>query len=112
ETPPVAIEVPWRTIAKIICALALIWVWIQLYQLTLLVIVAVLLAVALEPLVARIERRGLPRWAAAATVGFTVLVLLGGFFYFTWSSLSSQAGTVTARLMEFVHAINDRLPLS
>ena len=110
--PPIALEVPWRTIFKLICALALIWLWIQLYQLTLLVIVAVLLAVALDPVVAWIERRGLPRWAAATAIGFTLLVLLGGFFYLTWSSLSSQAGTVTARLMEFVRTINDRLPAS
>jgi predicted PurR-regulated permease PerM len=72
----------------------------------------VLLAVALDPVVARIETRGLPRWAAATAVGFCVLLLLGGFFYFTWASLSSQAGTVAARLTDFVHTVNDRLPAS
>jgi predicted PurR-regulated permease PerM len=109
---PVAVEVPWRTILKIICALALVWAWIQLYELVLLVIVAVLLSVALDPVVAWIEQRGLPRWAAAAAIGCTTLIVFGGFFYLSWSSLSSQAATVTARLMEFVHILNDRLPAS
>src|SRR3954465_8507115 len=107
-----AFDVTWGTLGKIVCTAALIWIFIQLYQLILLVIVAVLLAVALEPVVGRLERGGLARWAAAAVVGFTLLVALGGFFYLTWSSLSSQAGTVTERLTDFAHTINDRLPAS
>ena len=91
-----AFDVTWGTLGKMVCTAALIWIFLQLYQLILLVIVAVLLAVALDPVVARLERRGLARWAAAAVVGFTLLVALGAFFYVTWSSLSSQAGTMTS----------------
>jgi predicted PurR-regulated permease PerM len=106
----VAVEIPWRTLFKLIAAVALVWIWLQIYQLVLLVVVAVLLAVTLDPVVGWVQRRGLPRWGAATAVGVAILVLIAGFLVLTWSSLSNQAHYLGQRLPEFEHHLIERLP--
>src|SRR5581483_3036552 len=71
---------------------------------------AVLLAVTLDPLVSWLHRRGLPRWAAATLVGFTFLVLIGGFLTIAGSSLADQAHDLGRRLPEFERKAGERLP--
>jgi predicted PurR-regulated permease PerM len=105
-----AVEIPWRTFLKLIAAVALVWIWLQIYQLVLLLVVAVLLAVALDPVVSWVQRRGLPRWGAATFVGVTILVLIGGFLVLTWSSLSEQASYLGHRLPQFERHFTERLP--
>ena len=48
----VSIEIPWRTIFKLMAAAALIWLWLTLVSTILVLIVAVLLAITLNPIVA------------------------------------------------------------
>ena len=62
------LEIPPRTILKVVAAGVLVWLWLQLYQLVLVLIVALLLAVTLNPIVKWLERRGLPRWAGATVI--------------------------------------------
>jgi predicted PurR-regulated permease PerM len=107
----VAVEVPWRTLFKLLGAVALVWMWIQLYQLIMLMVVAVLLAVALDPVVRRVQERGVSRGPAATLVGLALLLLLGGFVAVTWSSLSSQAGTLAHHLQDFEHSFSRRVPM-
>jgi len=87
----VSIEIPWRTIFKLMAAAALIWLWLTLVSTILVVVVAVLLAITLNPVVEWLEARGLPRSGAAVAVGVVLLVLVGGFLWLTWTSLSDQA---------------------
>jgi predicted PurR-regulated permease PerM len=87
----VSIEIPWRTIFKLMAAAALIWLWLTLVSTILVVIVAVLLAITLNPVVEWLEKRGLPRWAASVAVGLILLATVGGFLWLTWASLSDQA---------------------
>ena len=89
------VEVPWRTILKLIVAVALVWVWLQVTQIILLFVVAILLAVTLDPVVRLVERRGLPRWGASTLVCFVLLGLIGLFLWFTWSSLADQTQYLT-----------------
>jgi predicted PurR-regulated permease PerM len=106
----VTVEVRWATLFKLIAAVALVWLWLTLYQLVLVLIVAIVLAVTLDPVVAWVERRGLPRWGASTLVGAVLLAIIGGFLYITWSSLSSQASMVGERLQDFGQAALSRLP--
>ena len=105
-----ALIVPWRTLFKLIAAIALVWAWLQLVQLVLVFIVAVLLAVTLNPLVRRLERRGLPRWGAATVVGCLLFGAVAGFFVATWASLSSEASYATVHLGQFERHVLDALP--
>jgi predicted PurR-regulated permease PerM len=74
------------------------------------VIVAVLLAVTLNPVVDWLERHGWARWAAAAFIFVAVLVTLGGFGWLTWNSITDQATFATSHISQFEHDVLDRLP--
>lgn len=104
------LEVPWRTIFKLIAGVALVWLWLELYQLFLVLLVAVLLAVTLDPLVAWVERRGLSRWAAATVVSVALLIVVGGFLWFTWSSLKDQAQYVGRHIREIERQVSHSVP--
>ena len=86
-----SLEIPWRTILKLIAAVALVWLWLELWQIVLVFVVAILWAVTLDPLVLWLQKRGLSRAKAAVAVGVLLLLLVGGFLALTWSSLSDQA---------------------
>jgi len=105
-----SIEIPWRTIFKLMAAAALIWLWLTLVSTILVLIVAVLLAITLNPIVAWFEARGLPRWAASVAVGLTILAIVGGFLWLTWASLSDQAHYAAKYLNEFEGNVINRLP--
>jgi predicted PurR-regulated permease PerM len=106
----IAVELPWAALLKIIAAVALVWIWLTLYQLVLLLAVAVLLAVTLDPVVRRLQRRGLSRAAGATLVCFVLLAAIAGFFYLTWSSLSDQGQMLGQHLGDVEKNIAGRVP--
>ena len=106
----VSVEIPWRTIFKVMAAAALVWLWLTLVSTILVVIVAVLLAITLNPIVAWFEGRGLPRWGASAVVGLTILAIVGGFLWLTWASLSDQAHYAAKYLNDIEGEVIGRLP--
>jgi predicted PurR-regulated permease PerM len=77
------IELPTRTIVKVVLAVTALWLVVQLWNQVLLFFVAVLLAAAAEPAVERLEQRGWSRGravglllaASVAAVGLFVLVV-------------------------------------
>ncbi len=73
-TAATRLELPARTIAKVVLTLALLWLLGQLWTLLLLLFIALLLAAALDPVVSRLERRGWPR---SLSVSLIVVALLG-----------------------------------
>jgi predicted PurR-regulated permease PerM len=106
----VAIEVPWRTLFKLIAALALVWLWLKLVQVVLVVIVAALLAVALNPIVVWLEGRGWNRATATLLVGLVAVSTIGGFLWMTWASLADQAKYVTQHFSELERNLLDQMP--
>src|SRR3954452_9457379 len=91
----VALIIPTRTILKLVAAAVVIWLWFRLVEVVLVILVALLLAVTLNPIVTRLER-GLPRWAATLLVALMPVGGIGGSLWLTWASLSSQAGYGTS----------------
>jgi predicted PurR-regulated permease PerM len=106
----VVVEIPWRTILKLIAAAALVWLWLELVSLILVLIVAVILAVTLNPIAVWLERRGLPRWGASVAVGLMLLTTVGGFLWLTWASLTDQAQYAAAYLNRVEGDVIDSLP--
>lgn len=110
DRPAVALELPWRTIGKVLATAALVWVWWRTWQLFLIVVVAVLLAVTLDPVVRWLERRGLPRWGASAVVALAAAGIVAGFLAFAVTSLPAQGRLVTARMVDAEHELVQRIP--
>jgi predicted PurR-regulated permease PerM len=108
--PRVALELPWRTIFKLLAAIALVWCWLHLVTLFLLVVVAVLLAVTLDPLVQRLEARGVPRWGGSTLVVLGLVVIIVGFVIFASTQLSGQAQMVGGQLQKAEHQLIERIP--
>ncbi len=104
------VEIPWRTLLKVIAAVALAWLLVQLIHIVLLIIVAIVLAVTLEPIVCWFERRGASRAAAATVVAIAIAAAIGGFLWLTWAQLSDQAQFVARRFSELDQNVWDRLP--
>jgi predicted PurR-regulated permease PerM len=76
ESPTVRarIEIPTRTIAKIVLAIAIVWLAVRLSSVMLEIFCALLLTAALDPLVTRLEERG---WKRSTAVAVLLLLLLG-----------------------------------
>src|SRR5262249_12259561 len=92
------LEVPARTIVKLLAVAGLIWAWLLIWQLVLLLLLAVVLAVALDPATSWLERRGLPRGSSAALIILGLVAVVTGFALLAGSSLLSEGRLVSARL--------------
>ena len=79
-TETMRLEIPTRTILKVIGTLVIIWLLMQVLTILLLLFLATLLCLALLPPVRRLERRGMPRVAAAVSVYVVLLLVAVGFF--------------------------------
>ncbi len=110
ERRRIDVRIPWHTLLKLITAVALAWVAVQLIQMALVVIVAILLAVTLDPVVTWFMRRGLPRWGATLAVTLILVAAVGGFVWFTWSSLSDQVQYVTQHFPQIQQQATRALP--
>jgi predicted PurR-regulated permease PerM len=106
----VSLELPWRTLFKLLALAAVIWLWLQLIGLILVLIVAVLLAVTFDPVVVWLENRGLSRGKASLLVALAFLALVVGFFWMTWASLADQARYAIEHVSEFEQEAVRRLP--
>jgi predicted PurR-regulated permease PerM len=100
----------WGTLLKVLAAIALGWTLVQLLPIILVAIVAIVLAVSLDPIVAWLERRRLPRTGAAVIVAVVLVALFGGFLWLTWSSLASQWEQVAGQVATTVRDAWYRLP--
>jgi predicted PurR-regulated permease PerM len=110
ENRRLSLQIPWSTLLKIIAAVALVAVLVRIWYILTLILVAIIIAVGLQPAVAWLERRGWPRWIAASTV---VLLLTGGivaFLAITWTSVSGQAQEVGEHLERAARQIAEQMP--
>ena len=110
DAQSIVVELPWRTLFKVLAAAALVWVWLRTSQLFLLLTLAVLIAVALDPVVRRVERRGLPRWGAATLVAFSLLASVTLFLFFAAESLPSQGRLVATRMVAAEQGLAQHVP--
>jgi predicted PurR-regulated permease PerM len=107
---PLVLDVRFQTLFKIAAALALLWCLWRLSGLMLLLVVAVILAVALDGPVSWIEQRGASRSAAALFVTGVVVIFAVGFVWLTWSSLTSQWQYLAAQLTTLVNNVVADVP--
>lgn len=110
EPPRRALSLPAATIAKVLLTLFALWALYKLGTVIALVLIAVVLAIALEPAVEWLERRRVPRWVGATVAVFTVVGCLIVFMVLCGSSLAAQGRQVAERLMTVQKETGDWLP--
>jgi predicted PurR-regulated permease PerM len=105
-----SLDIPWTTLLKIIAAVALVAVLVRVWYIFTLVLIAIIVAVGLQPAVAWLERRGLPRWAASSAVVVLLFGAIVGFLAITWSTISGQAQDVGQHLQRTEQLLLQHLP--
>src|SRR3954469_13117436 len=105
-----SLHVSWGTLLKIIAAVAIVWIWRELVWVVMLGLVAVIIAVALDPGVRELERRGWGRSLASWALVLLIVGALLGFVVVTWSSLASQAKDLGTQVTSFERAFEQRAP--
>ncbi|PPJ09755.1 AI-2E family transporter [Nocardia nova] len=80
-------------------------------QALVLVGVALFLAIGIEPLVAWLNRRRLPRWAAVAVVFGCATLLVAGFLAAAITPLVTQGGDLVDHASDRLHDLENQYPL-
>ena len=109
--PPldIALRVPAATIAKLLVAAGLVFVLVRLLPALVLVFVAVLLAVALDPAVRFLERRGLSRSLSVAVLAVVALGAAAAFLALVMPPLVSQSVDFFQHLRDYRNIATTRL---
>lgn len=97
------IEIPARTILVVVGTLVLIWLTLQVWTIFLLVFLAFLLALALLPLVRRVESHGSARVTAVGIVFLVLIGVVAGFFFILVPSLVDQGENFVNHAPEYLN---------
>lgn len=106
------VDVSAATFFRLLGVVALGWAWLRLWQWFLIFIIAAFLAVALDPAVVWLDRRGLRRRWGGPLIVLLITVSVGGFLWIAGAELKTQAGLVGSRIAETRAAMAERLPES
>ena len=105
EKQVVRLEIPFRTILRVVLSLFTVWLLMQISDILLLVFISLILTMALIPPTRRLERQGLPRIAAAGIVFAVLIGLIVGFFGLILPPLITQLQSVVDNLPEYSERI-------
>jgi predicted PurR-regulated permease PerM len=97
-------------IVRIVAAIAFVWLWLKLWPLVMVIVVATILAIALDPIVDWLCRHRIPRGIAAALPVLALALLIAGFFGLAGSSLTTQARLLGDRLVAIEQDVVKRVP--
>jgi len=107
---PGKLDVTFATFVRALAAIAVAWIAWQLLAWALVFVLAIFLAVAFDPAVAWLERRGLRRGYGAPLLVAGLLLVCVGFFLLSAASLSEDARQLGTRAMAFRDEVLQRLP--
>ena len=108
----VRLYVPWRTIWKILSAAALVWIWLRIWPIVMVVLVALVLAVTLEPVVRWLERRRLKRGLAVLVVGVVTLATIGAFLAAAVPPIREEMTLLVGRVASLQESVAVRVPVA
>jgi predicted PurR-regulated permease PerM len=96
------IELPAKTIAKVVLTLAILWLLERVWTILLLLFIAVLLAAALNPVVRRLQRHGVPRTGAVAIVFLALFGMLASVLLLVIPPLVDESRAFARELPGYV----------
>jgi predicted PurR-regulated permease PerM len=85
----------------------LIELFIRARSVLILIGLAFFIAAGLDPVVAWLTRRGLPRWAAVTAVVFALIALFGAFIAAAVPPLAAQTSALIKELPHYLHELQD-----
>jgi predicted PurR-regulated permease PerM len=88
----------------------LVWVWLQIWHIALVLVVAVVMAVALYPTVRGLENRGVARSVASVVVVLTVALAVVAMLAASWVSITSQAQLIVENIRAFHSQLRASFP--
>jgi predicted PurR-regulated permease PerM len=88
------VEIPYRTIVRVVVSLFAIWVLLQVWQIFVLVFVALFLAMALLPLVLRLTQWGVSYTVGVGIVSLALVGVIVGFFALIMPPLVDEVQSV------------------
>ena len=106
EARNISVNIGFSTIAKTIFFVILLWVLYQLRDLFLVVLTAVVIASAIEPMTRWFIRYRIPRVIAVLIMYLIVFSILFGIVFFFIPPLIGELQTFSARLPEYINSIN------
>jgi predicted PurR-regulated permease PerM len=104
-------DLSWRTIVRVFLTVLLVWLWFQLWQLMMVIVVSIIIAVALNPVVRWLEQHQVPRWLGSS---ISVLLLAGiaiGLILVGWTSIASQSQLILQHLEGLDERLRSSFPL-
>jgi len=107
----VDLRIPTRTLVKIALALLIGWAGLILWPEFILLTFALVLAIALQPTVGWLERKGLSRGAAVLLVAIALVGLSLAFLTFVTTSLAQQIALLVQDFPGFRARLEHRLPV-
>ena len=72
------IDVPWRSIFRVLTVVVLVWLWLRLWDWILLLVISIFLAVGLDPVVVWLEAHRIRRTYGAPLVIFVLAGMVIG----------------------------------
>lgn len=110
EHPARALHLPISTIVKVLLTAFVLWAMYKLATVIELALIAVVLAIALDPIVWWLQGRRVPRWTASVLTVLVLAAALVGFAILCGSSLMTQAHQVMERIASFQEEVWGRVP--
>jgi predicted PurR-regulated permease PerM len=110
ERLEVHFHLPSRTIAKVLIAALITWAGIRLWPEFVLLLVSVLIAVALHPLVVRLEKRGTSRGTVIILMAVALMVMAVVLVSLVFTSLADQVARLAHDFPSFQARVEQRLP--
>jgi predicted PurR-regulated permease PerM len=110
EPSPLDLRVPFLTLLKIALFILLVVCTIRLWPYLLLFLISVLIAVALEPVVAFLQRHRVRRGLAVGAIATLIVALLGVFFVLLLPQIGSEMSDVGRDLGRMRASFVARIP--
>jgi predicted PurR-regulated permease PerM len=104
------VDVTAATWFRLLAVVALVWIWLRLWQWILIFVVAIFLAVALDPVVQWLDRRGLKRRFGGPLVVLALALLIVGFFVLSGAQLNEQAWMLGDRISQTREQVSNWIP--
>ncbi len=106
----VLVSITFGSLVKIVVVAALAYTLFRLAPLVLLLVLSTFLAIALQPIVVRLQKWGIRRGYAVAGIATSMCILAAIFSLFVLPPLVDQLGEVVKKAPELMKSLEQKLP--